>query len=131
MIFFEALWVKIRDEGRRNKAAYVALGVLPDATREVSGLWIAQTEGAKCWLKVFNAIKTRGGQDVRIAVADGLTGLGGAVETAFPKTTVQTCIVHLLRNSLEYASGEGAGGAGLRPASALHGGLGRGRRVKP
>ena len=105
VIFFDALRVKIRDEGVvRNKAVYVALGVLPDGTREVLGLWIEQTEGAKFWLKVFNDLKTRGVQDVLIAVVDGLTGLADAIETAFPKTTVQTCIVHLLRNSLDYAS---------------------------
>lgn len=105
VIFFDALRVKIRDEGIvRNKAVYVALGVLPDGTREVLGLWIEQTEGAKFWLKVFNDLKTRGVQDILIAVVDGLTGLADAIETAFPKTTVQTCIVHLLRNSLDYAS---------------------------
>jgi transposase-like protein len=105
VIFFDALRVKIRDEGIvRNKAVYVALGVLPDGTRDVLGLWIEQTEGAKFWLKVFNDLKTRGVQDILIAVVDGLTGLTDAIETAFPKTTVQTCIVHLLRNSLDYAS---------------------------
>ena len=105
VIFFDALRVKIRDDGVVcNKAVYVALGVLPDGTREVLGLWIEQTEGAKFWLKVFNDLKTRGVQDVLIAVVDGLTGLADAIETAFPKTTVQTCIVHLLRNSLDYAS---------------------------
>ena len=105
VIFFDALRVKIRDDGVvRNKAVYVALGVLPDGTRDVLGLWIEQTEGAKFWLKVFNDLKTRGVQDILIAVVDGLTGLTDAIETAFPKTTVQTCIVHLLRNSLDYAS---------------------------
>ena len=105
VIFFDALRVKIRDDGVvGNKAVYVALGVLPDGTREVLGLWIEQTEGAKFWLKVFNDLKTRGVQDVLIAVVDGLTGLADAIETAFPTTTVQTCIVHLLRNSLDYAS---------------------------
>jgi len=105
VIFFDALRVKIRDDGVvRNKAVYVALGVLPDGTREVLGLWIEQTEGAKFWLKVFNDLKTRGVQDVLIAVVDGLSGLADAIETAFPTTTVQTCIVHLLRNSLDYAS---------------------------
>ena len=105
VIFFDALRVKIRDDGVVcNKAVYVALGVLPDGTREVLGLWIEQTEGAKFWLKVFNDLKTRGVQDVLIAVVDGLTGLADAIETAFPTTTVQTCIVHLLRNSLDYAS---------------------------
>ena len=105
VIFFDALRVTIRDDGVvGNKAVYVTLGVLPDGTREVLGLWIEQTEGAKFWLKVFNDLKTRGVQDVLIAVVDGLTGLADAIETAFPTTTVQTCIVHVLRNSLDYAS---------------------------
>ena len=101
VIFFDALRVKIRDDGGvKNKAVYVALGVLADGSREVLGLWIEQTEGAKFWLKVFNDLRTRGVQDVLIAVVDGLTGLVEAITTAFPQTTVQTCIVHLLRNSL-------------------------------
>ncbi|MCA0375856.1 MAG: IS256 family transposase [Gemmatimonadetes bacterium] len=103
VIFFDALRVKIRDDGGvRNKAVYVALGVLADGTREVLGRWIEQTEGAQFWLKVFNELRTRGVQDVLIAVVDSLTGLVDALETAFPQTTVQTCLVHLLRNSLDY-----------------------------
>ena len=105
VIFFDALRVKIRDDGGvKNKAVYVALGVLADGSREVLGLWIEQTEGAKFWLKVFNDLRTRGVQDVLIAVVDGLTGLVDAITTAFPQTTVQTCIVHLLRNSLAFTS---------------------------
>jgi putative transposase len=93
VICFDALRVKIRDDGGvRNKAVYVALGVLADGSREVLGLWIAQTEGAKFWLTVFNELRTRGVQDVLIAVVNGLTGLVDAIETAFPQTTVQTCI---------------------------------------
>ena len=103
-IFFDALRVKIRDEGLvRNKAVYLALGVLPDGTRDVLGIWIEQTEGAKFWLKVFNDLKTRGVEDILIAVVDGLKGLGEAIEATYPQTTVQTCIVHLIRNSLDYA----------------------------
>jgi transposase-like protein len=105
VIFFDALRVKIRDDAVvRNKAVYLALGVLPDGSRDVLGLWIEQTEGAKFWLKVFNELKTRGCSDILIAVVDGLKGLAEAIETAFPATTVQTCIVHLIRNSLDYAT---------------------------
>ena len=105
VVFFDALRVKIRDDAVvRNKAVYLALGVLPDGTREVLGLWIEQTEGAKVWLKVFNELRSRGVNDILIAVVDGLKGLAEAIETAFPQTTVQTCIVHLIRNSLDYAS---------------------------
>jgi len=105
VVFFDALRVKIRDEGVvRNKAVYLAIGVLPDGRRDVLGLWIEHTEGAKFWLKVFNDLRTRGVEDVLIAVVDGLKGFPEAIETVFPKTTVQTCVVHLIRNSLEVVS---------------------------
>ncbi|WP_425102723.1 IS256 family transposase, partial [Burkholderia ambifaria] len=105
VVFFDALRVKIRDDGVvSNKAVYLALGIQADGQRDVLGLWIEQTEGAKFWLKVFNELKTRGCQDILIAVVDGLKGLTEAISAAYPRTTVQTCIVHLIRNSLEYAS---------------------------
>jgi len=105
VVFFDALRVKIREDGVvRNKAVYLALGVLPDGTRDILGLWIENTEGAKFWMKVFNDLKTRGTQDILIGVADGLKGLPEALEAVFPATTLQTCIVHLIRNSLDYAS---------------------------
>ena len=105
VVFFDALRVKIRDEGVvRNQAVYLALGVLPDGTKEVLGLWIEQTEGAKFWLRVMNELKTRGVQDVLFAVVDGLTGFPDAITAVFPETTVQTCIVHLLRNALDFVS---------------------------
>jgi transposase-like protein len=105
VVFFDALRVKIRSDGLvSNKAVYLALGVQADGQRDVLGLWIEQTEGAKFWLKVFNDLKTRGCQDILIAVVDGLKGLAEAIETTYPKTTVQTCIVHLIRNSLNYAN---------------------------
>jgi putative transposase len=105
VVFFDALRVKIRDDGVvSNKAVYLALGIQADGQRDVLGLWIEQNEGAKFWLKVFNELKTRGCQDILIAVVDGLKGLTEAISAAYPRTTVQTCIVHLIRNSLEYAS---------------------------
>ena len=105
VIFFDALRVKIRDEGTvRNKAVYLALGVLRDGTREILGLWIEQTEGAKFWMKVFSDLKSRGCQDILIAVTDGLKGMSEALAAVYPATTLQTCIVHLLRNSLEFAN---------------------------
>ncbi|WP_415913767.1 IS256 family transposase, partial [Paraburkholderia sp. J63] len=105
VVFFDALRVKIRDDGVvSNKAVYLALGIQADGQRDVLGLWIEQTEGAKFWLKVFNELKTRGCQDILIAVVDGLKGLAEAIGAAYPRTAVQTCIVHLIRNSLEYAS---------------------------
>ena len=100
LIFFDALRVKIRDEALvRNKAVHVALGVRADGTKEILGLWIEQTEGAKFWLRVMSELKNRGVEDVLIAVVDGLKGFPEAITAVFPEATVQTCIVHLLRHS--------------------------------
>jgi putative transposase len=105
VVFFDAIRVKTREDNVvRNKAVYLALGVRRDGTREILGLWIETTEGAKFWMKVFNDLKTRGVADMLIAVTDGLTGMPAALEAVFPRTTLQTCIVHLIRNSLDYAS---------------------------
>ena len=105
VVFFDALRVKIREDNVvRNKAVYLALGMRRDGGREILGLWIETTEGAKFWMKVFNDLKTRGVNDILIAVTDGLTGMPTALEAVFPRTTLQTCIVHLIRNSLDYAS---------------------------
>jgi len=105
VVFFDALRVKIRDEATvRTKAVYVALGVLPDGTRDILGLWIEQTEGAKFWMKVFTDLRTRGCQDILIAVTDGLKGMPEALAAVFHETTLQTCIVHLIRRSLDFAS---------------------------
>ena len=102
VVFFDALRVKMRDEAVvRSKAVYLALAVLPDGTRDILGIWIEQTEGAKFWLKVFTDLKTRGCQDILIAVTDGLKGMSEALESAYPTTTLQTCLVHLIRNSLD------------------------------
>lgn len=105
LVFFDAIRVKIRDEGFvRNKAVYIALGILPDGTKEILGIWIEQTEGAKFWLRVMNELKSRGVADILIAVVDGLKGFPEAINAAFPETVVQTCIVHLIRHSLEFVS---------------------------
>src|ERR1044072_2562573 len=105
LIFFDALRVKIRDEGMvRNKAIHIALGVRADGTKEILGLWLEQNEGAKFWLRVMNELKNRGVEDVLIAVVDGLKGFPEAITAVFPQATVQTCIVHLLRHSLNFVS---------------------------
>jgi putative transposase len=105
LVFFDAIRVKVRDEGTvRNKAVYVALGVRPEGAKEILGLWIEQTEGAKFWLRVMNELKNRGVEDVLIAVVDGLKGFPEAITAVFPQTQVQTCIVHLIRNSLNFVS---------------------------
>ena len=105
VVFFDALRVKIRDEGLvRNKAVYLALAITAECDKEVLGLWIEQSEGAKFWPKVMNELKARGVGDILIAVVDGLTGFPDAIGAVFPQTTVQTCIVHLIRNSLAFVS---------------------------
>ena len=105
VVFFDALRVKIRDEAVvRSKAVYLALAVLRDGTREILGIWIEQTEGAKFWMKVFSDLKARGCHDLLIAVTDGLKGMSEALGAVYPATTLQTCIVHLLRHSLEFAN---------------------------
>jgi putative transposase len=104
VVFFDALRVKIRDEATvRSKAVYLALAVAPNGSRDILGIWIEQTEGAKFWLKVFTDLKTRGCQDILIAVTDGLKGMEEALAAVFPRATLQTCIVHLLRQSLDFA----------------------------
>ena len=105
IVYFDALRLKIRDEGTvKNKAVYQALGIRADGKKEVLGLWIEQTEGAKFWLMVFNELKNRGLDDVLIAVVDGLRGFPEAIEAVYPQAQIQTCIVHLIRNSTTLAS---------------------------
>jgi putative transposase len=105
LVFLDALRVKVRDEGTvRNKAVYVALGVRADGTKEVLGLWIEQTEGAKFWLRVMTELRERGVEDILIAVVDGLKGFPDAIAAVFPRAQVQACIVHLIRNSLDLVS---------------------------
>jgi putative transposase len=105
LIFFDAIRIKVRDEGSvRNKAVYVALGVRPDGSKEILGLWIEQSEGAKFWLRVMNELKGRGVEDVLIAIVDGLKGFPDAITAVFPLALVQTCVVHLIRHSLAFVS---------------------------
>jgi putative transposase len=105
IVFFDALRVKVRDEGIvKSKAVYVALALDTEGQKHVLGLWIEQTEGAKFWLKVMNDLKTRGLNDILIAVVDGLKGFPEAIAAVYPQTMVQTCIVHLIRNSLAFVS---------------------------
>src|SRR6186713_792762 len=105
LVFFDAMRVKIRDEGMvRNKAVYIALGVQADGTKDILGLWIENTEGAKFWLRVMNELRNRGVGDILIAVVDGLKGFPEAINAVFPETIIQTCVVHLIRHSLEFVS---------------------------
>jgi transposase-like protein len=121
VVFFDALRVKIRDEAVvRSKAVYVALAVGADGSRDILGLWIEQTEGAKFWMKVFADLKTRGCEDILIAVTDGLKGMSDARAAVYPATTLQTCIVHLIRYSLAFGNWKErkAMAAALRPVYA-------------
>lgn len=103
VVFLDALYFKVRDSGRvRNKAVYLAIGVNLDGIKEVLGMWIAQTEGAKFWLQVVTELRNRGVEDIFIACVDGLKGFPEAIETVFPRTEVQLCIVHMVRHSMNY-----------------------------
>jgi len=105
IVYMDAIHFKVRDSGHvKNKAVYLAIGITMDGLKEVLGLWIAQTEGAKFWLQVVTELKNRGVKDILIACVDGLKGFPEAIESVFPQTVVQLCIVHLVRHSLNYVN---------------------------
>jgi putative transposase len=105
IVYLDAIMVKVRDGGHvSNRAVYLAIGVTMAGIKEVLGLWIAQTEGAKFWLQVVTELKNRGVCDIFIACVDGLKGFPEAIEAVFPKTEIQLCIVHLVRHSLNFVS---------------------------
>lgn len=105
IVYLDALFVSVRDGGQVTKRAfYVALGVRVDGTRDVLGLWVAASEGSKFWLTILTELKNRGVHDILFICADGLTGLGQAIEAAFPKAVHQTCVVHLIRSALRFVS---------------------------
>jgi putative transposase len=105
IVYLDALMVKMRENGVvQNRAVYVALGVTREGRKEVLGLWSSANEGAKFWLQVLTELKNRGLQDIFIACVDGLKGFPQAIETVYPQTTVQLCIVHLVRGSLQYVN---------------------------
>jgi len=103
IIYLDATWEKIKDEGKViNKAIYIVLGVNLDGNKETLGMWVQKTEGAKFWLQVLTELKSRGVEDIFIACVDGLKGFPEAIHSLFPKTDVQLCVVHMVRNSLKY-----------------------------
>ena len=105
IVFLDGIVVKSRDDGRvRNKTVYLALGINLDGEKELLGLWIANSEGAKFWLSVITELKNRGVNDVLIACVDGLKGLPEAIESVYPDADVQLCIVHMIRNSVRYVN---------------------------
>ena len=105
IVYLDALVIKVKEDKRVvNKAFYLALGVNIEGEKDLLGIWISQNEGAKFWLNVLNEIKSRGAEDILIACVDGLTGFPEAIESIYPKTEVQLCIVHQIRNSLRFVS---------------------------
>lgn len=104
IVYMDCLHVKVREGSVRVKAVYLAIGITMNGEKEVLGLWLAQTEGAKFWLSVVTELRNRGVQDIFIACVDGLKGFPDAIETVFPQATVQLCIVHMVRHSLNYVS---------------------------
>lgn len=105
IVYLDAIRVKVRHDGRViNKAVYLAIGVNLDGLKEVLGMWTAETEGAKFWLQVVTELKNRGVKDIFIACVDGLKGFPEAIETVFPDTQIQLCLVHMVRHSLKYVS---------------------------
>ncbi len=105
IVYLDAIRVKVRQDGRViNKAVYLAIGVTVEGIKEVLGMWTAETEGAKFWLQVVTELKNRGVKDIFIACVDGLKGFPEAIETIFPDTQIQLCIVHMVRHSLKYVS---------------------------
>mgnify|MGYP000162136326 CR=1 FL=1 len=103
IVFLDAIMLNVRDDGKvAKKALYLALGITITGKKELLGLWIDQAEGASLWLRVLNELKNRGVQDILIAAVDGLSGFPEAITTVFPKTEVQLCMVHMVRNSLKY-----------------------------
>jgi putative transposase len=105
IVYMDAIRVKIRDNGHvTNKAVYLAIGIKLDGDKEVLGMWVSENEGAKFWLQVVTELNNRGVQDIFIACVDGLKGFPEAIETVFPRTQVQLCIVHMVRHSLNYVT---------------------------
>lgn len=105
IVYFDAIWIKVRDDGHVvNKAAYLAIGIRLDGFKDVLGIWLEKEEGAKFWLKVITELQNRGLKDMLIACVDGLKGFPEAIESVFPQTQVQVCIVHMVRNSMKFVS---------------------------
>ena len=128
ILYFDCLFVKSRQDGSiRNKAVYLALGINLEGEKELLGMWLGETEGAKFWLNIFNELKNRGVQDCFIACVDGLRGLPEAIETVYPHTQVQLCIVHQVRNSLRFCHLERPQTGGCGSPGDLHSADGGGR----
>lgn len=107
IVYLDAIHLKMRESGQvKNQAVYLALGINVEGHKELLGLWVGENEGSKFWLNILSELKNRGVQDILIACVDGLKGFPEAIESAYPQTQVQLCIVHMVRNSLKYVSGK-------------------------
>ena len=105
VVFMDGIYFHVRSEGQIvKKAVYIAIGIRADGIREVLGMWIGENESAKYWLGILNSLKNRGVEDILIACVDGLTGFTGAIEAVYPKTEIQQCVIHQIRNSTKYVS---------------------------
>ena len=105
VVFMDGIYFHVRSEGQIvKKAVYIAIGIRTDGIREVLGMWIGENESAKYWLGILNSLKNRGVEDILIACVDGLTGFAGAIEAVYPKTEIQQCVIHQIRNSTKYVS---------------------------
>ena len=104
-VYLDCIVVKVRQDNTIiNKAVFLALGVNTEGHKELLGLWMAENEGAKFWLSVLTELKNRGVKDILIACVDGLKGIPDAINTVYPDTHIQLCIIHMVRNSLKYVS---------------------------
>ena len=103
IVYLDAIHLKLRNSGRvETRAVYLALGITLDGNKDLLGLWVGESEGAKFWLNILTELQSRGVRDILIACIDGLKGFPEAIESVFPQTQVQLCIVHMIRNSLRY-----------------------------
>lgn len=110
VVYFDAIHYKVRQNNKIvSKAAYTCLGITTEGKKDILGIWIGENEGAAYWLSVINELKNRGVQDILIACMDGLKGLPDAVKTIFPKTDIQLCVVHMIRNSMKFISHKNRG----------------------
>ena len=120
VVFMDAIHYHVRSEGQIvKKAVYIAIGIDLDGRKDVLGMWVGENESAKYWATVLNSLKNRGIEDIFIACTDNLTGFSAAIEAVFPKTEIQNCIIHQLRNSSKYVSYKGHQGAHGRPEGSL------------
>lgn len=105
IVYMDAMHFKVRDDGRVvNRAAYICLGINKEGMKDILGIWIGESEGAKFWLGVCNELKVRGVQDILLACVDGLKGFPEAIKSVFPDAEIQTCIIHQIRNSIKYVA---------------------------